>query len=181
MTPFAKDIDVATPPPASPGATARAPRPIEIVAALATGALLTFMLLSNSIMAAHTTPLFSSLTAHAVGSVVAGAALIGARLWRRGRGSAPPRPRGNVPLWAYLGGISGALTVMLTSSTANSALALTGTLAIGLAGQVVLALIFDCLGAMGLERRLPRRQDLLALVAIIAGTMLIIHARGMAG
>lgn len=151
------------------------PRPFEIAAALGTGGLLTLMLLSNSTMAAHTSPLFSSLTAHAVGSVIAGLAL--GMMWLR-TGSAGTR-RGRPPLWAYLGGLSGALTVMLTSATANSALALTGTLAIGLAGQVVLALAFDLVGAMGLERRRPRRRDLVALLAIIAGTLLIILARGI--
>lgn len=153
-------------------------RPLEILAALGTGGLLTLMLLSNSTMAAHTTPLFSSLTAHAVGSIVAALAL-GALWLRRGASHALPR-RNRVPVWAYLGGLSGALTVMLTSASANSALALTGTLAIGLAGQVVLALIFDLLGAMGLERRRPRRRDLMALLAIIAGALLIILARGSA-
>ncbi|MDS9470070.1 DMT family transporter [Paracoccus sp. MBLB3053] len=165
---------------ASPSSAGAAPpRLIEIVAALATGSLLTLMLLSNSTMAAHTTPLFSSLTAHGVGTVVAGIVL--AALWpmhRTGTGRSARSP-GRAPLWAYLGGLSGALTVMLTSSAANSMLALTGTLAIGLAGQVVLALIFDCLGAMGLEKRLPRRKDLFALAAIVAGTILIIFARGM--
>ncbi|MTH78072.1 hypothetical protein GL286_10060 [Paracoccus aestuariivivens] len=134
------------------------------------------MVLSNSMMAAHTTPLFSSLTAHGVGSVVAGIALWG--VWLLRRGQAEPIAKRHIPLWAYLGGISGALTVIITSSTANSALALTGTLALGLAGQVVLALIFDVFGAMGIERRLPRKNDLIALAAIIAGTILIIFARG---
>lgn len=68
---------------------------------------------------------------------------------------------------------------MLTSWTVNSPLALTGTLALGLAGRVVLALIFDAVGAFGLKRRLPRRSDLLALAAIFSGTALIILGRGM--
>lgn len=164
--------------PPSPVQDVPAPaRPLEIVAALGTGGLLTLMLLSNSTMAAHTTPLFSSLTAHAVGSIVAALALCAVWLLR---GTARALPRQNrAPLWAYLGGLSGALTVMLTSASANSALALTGTLAIGLAGQVVLALVFDLFGAMGLERRRPRKQDLIALLAIIAGALLIILARGL--
>ncbi|MFC3059881.1 DMT family transporter [Paenirhodobacter populi] len=152
----------------------RAPRPVEICAALATGGLLTFMLFSNSTMAAYTTPLFSSLVAHGVGTVAAAVALvlIGA-LWRPGASSKGVR----APLWAYLGGVSGALTVMLTSMTANSPLALTGTLALGLVGQVVLALVFDRFGVMGL-RRMPTRNDLMSLGLIVAGTLLIIFSRG---
>lgn len=152
----------------------RAPRLSEICAALATGGLLTFMLFSNSTMAAYTTPLFSSLTAHGVGTLAAGAALILIRVfWRMER----PVERPPAPLWAYLGGVSGALTVILTSLTANSVLALTGTLALGLVGQVVLALLFDRFGVMGL-RRTPTRNDLMSLALIVAGTLLIIFSRG---
>lgn len=152
----------------------RPPRPLEICAALCAGALLTLMLLSNGMMAAQTTPIFASLTAHGVGSVVAVGLLLALRFRRR-----PPNvlPRPRAPLWAYLAGISGALTVIISTVVVNSPLALTGTMALGLAGQVVLALLFDCFGALGLERRLPRRNDLLALGAIILGTLLIIFAR----
>ncbi len=158
-------MDQTVPHPVSGG-----PRAAEILAALAAGGLMTFMLLCNSTMAAHATPLFSSIVAHGTGTVFAGALLLAG--WRRrpGRG-------GRAPLWAYLGGISGALTVVVTSFTANSALALTGTLALGLAGQVVLALAFDAAGALGMERRLPRRKEIGALGLILAGTGLIIAAR----
>lgn len=154
---------------------ARPPHPLEICAALCAGALLTLMLLSNGMMAAHTTPIFASLTAHGVGSVVAVVLLLALRL-RAPAARAGERAR--APLWAYLGGISGALTVVVSTVVVNSSLALTGTMALGLAGQVVLALLFDCFGALGMERRLPRRNDLMALAAIIAGTLLIIFARG---
>ncbi|ARO14058.1 bacterial/archaeal transporter family-2 protein [Ketogulonicigenium robustum] len=159
-------------------AQTRAPKPIEIAVALATGGLMTVMLLSNSMMAAHTTPLFSSLTAHGVGTLVLVAALALLRLVRKGQGAAPIVA--NAPLWVYLGGLSGALTVVVTSTAANSALALTGTLALGLAGQVVLALVFDRFGLLGMTKRLPTRNDMLALVLIIAGTLLIIFGRGAA-
>lgn len=157
---------------------ASAPKLSEIGIALATGGLLTFMLLCNGLVAAHTTPLFASLAAHGIGTGVAALAIM--FVWWRKRGSSSPRPSSinqRVPLWAYLGGVSGALTVMLTSWTVNSSLALTGTLALGLAGQLVLAMIFDCTGALGLKQRLPRLNDLLALAAIVAGTALIIMSR----
>ncbi|WP_226626665.1 DMT family transporter [Alloyangia pacifica] len=153
----------------------RRPHPLEILAALCAGSLLTLMLLSNGMMAAHTTPIFASLTAHGVGSLVA-VLLLGV-FWVR-RPALRRGPGGRAPLWAYLGGISGALTVVVSTVVVNSSLALTGTMALGLAGQVALALIFDATGALGLERRLPRRNDLLALAAIIVGTLLIIFARG---
>lgn len=158
-----------------PAAEPRRPHPFELLAALCAGSLLTLMLLSNGMMAAHTTPIFASLTAHGVGTVVAMVLLLLFRLRK------PAQPRvsvGRAPLWAYLGGISGALTVVVSTVVVNSSLALTGTMALGLAGQVLLALLFDATGALGLERRLPRRNDLLALAAIVGGTLLIIFARG---
>ncbi|MBE3640567.1 DMT family transporter [Mangrovicoccus algicola] len=145
----------------------------QIAAALGTGALMTLMLLCNSAMAAAAGPLFASLTAHGVGTVFAAILL----LWLRGRGSRAGLPRGRAPLWAYLGGLSGALTVVATSWTANTPLALTGTLALGLAGQVVLALVFDLTGAMGLVRRRPAGSEILAIGLICAGAALVILAR----
>lgn len=152
------------------------PRLPDLLAALAVGGLMTFMLLANSTMAAATSPLFSSLAAHGVGAVAAGLVLGALRL-RRGQGA--PAPGESVPRWAYLGGLSGAVTVMLTSYTANSELALTGTLALGLAGQVALALLCDRFGLLGLARRRLTRHDALSLGLICAGTVLVIHARGV--
>lgn len=157
---------------------APATSPLVILGALATGSLLTFMLLSNSTMAAHTTPLYSSLVAHGVGSVVAVIAL--AVLWRvRGTEKDRTALKRHAPFWAYLAGISGAATVLVTSEAANSPLALTGTLALGIAGQVALALCFDLFGGMGIARRRPGARELLSLAAIVCGTLLIIFSRGM--
>lgn len=144
----------------------------DLAVALGTGGLLTFMVLLNGLMAAHTTAFFSSVAAHGTGTVAAALAL--AILWRR-------QPRGGVraPLWAYLGGLSGAVTVMLTSVTVNSALALTGTLALGLAGQVAFGLVCDRFGLLGLPRRLPSGRDLAALALIVAGALLVIFAGGV--
>lgn len=149
----------------------------EIAVALATGGLLTFMVLLNGLMASYTTPFFASLAAHGTGTVAAGLALIAVWGLRPGpRGPDRVAPRGRAPLWAYLGGLSGAVTVMLTSITVNSALALTGTLALGLAGQVVFGLVCDRYGLLGLARRMPAPRDLAALGLIAAGALLIIFA-----
>lgn len=161
----------------TPPAT-RPPQAPEILAALATGGLMTFMLLTNSTLAAHTTPVFSSLAAHGVGTLAAVLALAVLRL--RSGALAGHAGHGRAPLWAYLGGISGAVTVAVTSAAANSALALTGTLALGLAGQAVLALVCDRFGLLGLPRRPLHRADVLSLVLIGAGTLLVVFARGAA-
>lgn len=147
-------------------------RPLDLFVATGTGGLLTLMVLFNGEMAAATTPFYSSLAAHATGTV---AALLAMLVLRR---KPAPASMNRAPLWAYLGGISGAVTVMLTSITVNSVLALSGTLALGLAGQVVFGLVADRFGLFGLPRRLPSRRDMAALGLIIGGSLLIIFSGG---
>ncbi|MNT57922.1 hypothetical protein D3C72_1953300 [compost metagenome] len=63
---------------------------------------------------------------------------------------------------------------MLTSFAVNSPLALSGTLALGLAGQVVFSIVADRWGLFGLPMRRPDGRDLAAMTLIIAGSALII-------
>ncbi|WDQ99323.1 DMT family transporter [Devosia sp. J2-20] len=143
--------------------------PLHVLAAFLTGGLLTLMVLFNGQLAHYGNPLFSSWAAHGTGTVAA--IIMLAVLYRRPRA---PVASGKAPLWAYLGGISGALTVILTSTTVNSALALSGTLALGLAGQVVFSLAADRWGLFGMPRRRPTARDMAALALIVAGSALII-------
>jgi transporter family-2 protein len=154
------------PDPALPGP---ALRPAHLLLAFLSGGLLTLMVLCNGTVAASATPLFASLAAHGTG---AAAALVFLALMPR-RGGA-----GGAPLWAYLGGLSGAVTVILTSVTVNSALALSGTLALGLAGQVSFGLAADRFGLFGLAARRLTPRDAGVLALIVAGSLLIIYGRG---
>ncbi|MGV8854518.1 MAG: DMT family transporter [Devosia sp.] len=144
--------------------------PLHLLAAFCSGGLLTLMVLFNGELGFYGTPLFSSWVAHGTGTVAAIALLA---LLYHNRRKAPPMA-GKAPLWAYLGGIAGALTVILTSTTVNSSLALSGTLALGLAGQVLLGLAADRWGLFGLPKRRPGPRDLAALLLIVAGSGLII-------
>lgn len=142
-------------------------RPLYLIAAFASGGLLAIMLLCNGTLAQGTSAQFSSLAAHGTGTVAA--ALILAL--GPGRGAAW---RGGAPLWAFLGGLSGAVTVILTSIAMASSLALAGTLALGLAGQAVFGLIADRVGLFGLPVRKPGAREFAALALILAGSGLII-------
>jgi bacterial/archaeal transporter family-2 protein len=145
------------------------PRLIDLMAAFGTGGLLTLMILFNGQMGAATTPFFSSLAAHGMGTIAA-LGLLGLVWLRRGAVA----PGGRAPWWSYLAGCVGAVTVMLTSVTVNGALALSGTLALGLAGQVAFGLAADRFGLFGLARRRPGRRDALSLALICAGSLIII-------
>lgn len=97
---------------------------------------------------------------------------------RRSRHSSPGGPppahavggkSPHAPWWAYLGGISGAATVILTSTAVNSPLGLSGTLALGLAGQVAFSVAADSWGLFGLPKRHPDTQDIVALGLVVMG------------
>ncbi|MBB2684673.1 DMT family transporter [Rhizobium sp. H4] len=156
---------------------ARTPHPIYFAGAFATGGLLTFMVHLNGELARYGNPLFSSWTAHGTGIVAAVILILLVHRRRRPKPQQSPR----APIWAYFGGISGAATVMLTSMTVNSPLGLSGTLALGLAGQVVFSVAADSWGLFGLPKRHPDRRDIAALGLVVAGAALIIlFGRGAA-
>ena len=142
------------------------PRFIHYLGAFAAGGLITLMLLTNGTLAQYGTLLFSSWVPHLTGTVLAILILLTLRPAR----AKPKRP----PLWAYLGGVSGGLTVIATSAAMNSALALSGTIALGLAGQIVFSLFADAKGLFGLPQRMPAWRDFAGLALIAAGALILI-------
>ena len=142
----------------------------HFAAAFGTGGLLTLMILFNGTLAGFGSLFFASWVPHLTGTFAA--LLILAAL--RPKRVAAQRP----PLWVYLGGVSGGVTVMLTSATMNTALALSGTIALGLAGQVVFSLFADMRGLFGLPKRLPIRQDYMSLTLILLGSLILIFFGG---
>jgi bacterial/archaeal transporter family-2 protein len=152
------------------------PRPLYFLAAFASGGLLTLMVHLNGELGRYGNALFASWTAHGAGTAAALLFLLLLLPWR-GRNAGP---RAGAPLWAYGGGLSGALTVMLTSYAVNTPLALSGTLALGLAGQVAFGLAADRWGLFGLPVRRPDWRDAAAMLLILAGSALIILRGGAA-
>lgn len=144
--------------------------PHHFAAAFGAGALLTLMVLFNGTLAIHGSLFFASWVPHLTGTI---AALI-LLLVLRPRRAALTRP----PLWTYLGGVSGGVTVMLTSATLNTALALSGTIALGLAGQVLFSLFADSRGLFGLPKKMPSTRDYASLGLIMAGSLILIFLGG---
>ena len=140
--------------------------PFYFAAAFGAGGLLSLMVLFNGTLAAYGSLFFASWVPHLTGTV---AALLLLLLLRPKRAKTV-RP----PLWVYLGGVSGAVTVMLTSATLNTAVALSGTIALGLAGQMVFSLFADMRGLFGLPQRTPVRRDYIALALIVLGSLILI-------
>lgn len=142
----------------------------HFAAAFGAGGLLTLMVLFNGTLAAYGSLFFASWVPHLTGTIAALLILVFLRP-KRARTQRPP-------LWAYLGGVSGGITVMLTSATMNTALALSGTIALGLAGQVVFSLFADARGLFGLPKRMPVRRDYVSLILILGGSLILIFFGG---
>src|SRR5260370_5727300 len=136
-------------------------RSADGILALAAGMLLALMIGQNSALAKDTTPLFASWMAHGIGAIASLGLVLAA---------APNKERRKAPAWAYLGGVPGALTVVLAAITVNSRLALSGTLALSLVGQVLWGLFLDHFGLLGVPRRRLMLQDLWVVLSAIAGS-----------
>ena len=144
-------------------------RLISLAAAVGSGFLLTLMVHFNGELGRYGNALFSSWVAHGTGTVAAILLLLVLPRRKSGASAAP-----KAPLWAYLGGLSGAATVMMTSSAVNSTLALSGTLALGLAGQVLFGIAADRWGWFELPVRRLEARDVISLALILAGSAIII-------
>ena len=138
--------------------------------ALFAGAMLSLMIMLNSQLATYSSPILASWVAHGIGAAFAGFILFVCHLR-----SKPTRPATKpVPKWAYLGGIPGALTVILAAATVNSPLGLSGSVAFMLVGQTLFGMLSDVFGLMGSNKRKISSQDLAVVCCILSGSMLII-------
>jgi len=147
------------------------PRLLDFIGAFATGGLLTLMVWFNGTLAVTGSLLFASWVPHVTGSILAIVVLLCLRPKKA-------KPAAKIPLWAYLGGISGAVTVMLTSATMSTVLAISGTIALGLTGQMIFSLVADKWGMLGLPQRNPTRRDMLALALILTGSIVLVFFGG---
>lgn len=91
--------------------------------------------------------------------------------------SAPRPSSARTPRWAYLGGLPGALTVVLAAITVNSPLALSGSLALMLTGQVLFGMLADSCGWFGSLKRRLSLNDIVATLLILCGCALLIFLR----
>ncbi|CAI0940971.1 Uncharacterized protein conserved in bacteria [Serratia liquefaciens] len=141
--------------------------------ALGAGALLALMIAINSLLASYNSPLLTSWLAHGMGAITAWLLLLllNRRTPRRAASSA------RTPRWAYLGGLPGALTVVLAAITVNSPLALSGSLALMLTGQVLFGMLADSCGWFGSLKRRLSLNDIVATLLILCGCALLIFLR----
>lgn len=141
--------------------------------ALAAGVVLAVMIQINSQMATYAGPVLASWIAHGLGTIVA--VLLIAVSAGISRPSVPAT--GPAPAWAYLGGIPGALTVVLAALAVNSSLGLSGTLVLMLVGQIIFGLLSDRFGLLGIPKRALARRDAVAALLVFAGGALLLFGK----
>jgi transporter family-2 protein len=147
---------------------------IPVVLAIVGGVILAVMIALNSQLYAYVSPLEASWIAHGTGALAA--FLLLAFVFRR---TGKEKEEQFAPWWAYLGGIPGALLVVLAVITVNSYLGITGTLVLSIVGQVLFGLLSDQFGWFGLERHPVTQSRMLSVVPILAGAIMIVIAKGM--
>ncbi|PKH06358.1 DMT family transporter [Moritella sp. Urea-trap-13] len=144
------------------------------ILAIAGGGLLALMININSQLALETSAINASWVAHGLGSVVAFGLY---QIAKEAVGSPLTKMQGKPPKLYYLGGLPGAFTVILASVTVNSVIGLSGTLALGLIGQLVCSIFCETLGLFGLEKRTFTLLELLPISLVVFGSILIISLR----
>ncbi|WP_375599094.1 DMT family transporter [Devosia sp. Naph2] len=152
--------------------TRSASLPALFVVAFGTGCLPTIMLFFNSELIGQGGPLLGSWIVHGTGTF---AAIVLLLLLSRFRPADRAVPEGRPPLWAFLGGCTGAVNVMLSSTAVNAGLALSGTQAVALSGQMLFVLAADRWGFLGLPRRALVLAEMVPIGLIVAGSLVIIH------
>lgn len=150
---------------------------IDPMLAFGGGILLALMIQYSSIMAKYSNPLIASWATHGVGLVTSlFLYVMFARFFSAGD-QLSSTSSNQPPLWAYMGGIFGTFTIMLSAITVNSALKLSGSLAIILLGQVFFGGISDQFGLFNTPQRNFTFTGFFAVLCILVGSWLIIFAR----
>ncbi|WP_433435048.1 DMT family transporter [Nonomuraea sp. CA-141351] len=145
-------------------------RAVDWLLALAGGVLLTLMTSSNAVLARHTDAVYASWAAHGLGALVALVLVLAVRRTPKPSGD----DEGRTPFWYHLGGIPGAFVVIISAVAVNSELALGGTVALMLAGQIVFGTVSDHLGLLRIPKRRVTATDLLVAGCVLAGSALIV-------
>lgn len=150
------------------------PKSLDWLLAVVGGVLLALMIYFNSVMAHYSTPLFAAWVAHGVGIL---ASIVFLFLFTKNviRKKQQANKHIKIPLWCYLGGIPGAMTLVLSAIAINSSLKLSATLALMLVGQILFGIVADRFGLFGSLKRKLTLNDLCVVVSVLLGSALIIY------
>ncbi|EMN0827622.1 DMT family transporter [Providencia alcalifaciens] len=140
--------------------------------ALASGVLLSMMIMANSYLARFTTPLTASWLTHSIGTLFS-LVIYFFYLQKRKQQVQPQVIKKGKMIW-YLGGIPGGFTVLLAAITVNSPLSLAGSIILMITGQIIFGLLVDAMGWFGVIKRKITVSDFLMCTLLITGCSLLI-------
>jgi len=140
---------------------------LPIVLVVVAGGLLALQAPTNAILArAGGSPVLAALISFAVGTI---ALFV---VWLASGNRPGAAPFAGLPWYAWLGGLYGAFFVAIAAFAAPR-IGLASLITIGIAGQIVVALLLDHLGAFGLPREPISVGRVLGALLVIAGVVLV--------
>lgn len=140
---------------------------LPLLLALFAGALVALQAPTNVLLArAGGSPLLAALISFAVGTAALAVA------WLLGGQRPAMAPFAALPWYAWLGGLYGAAFVAIAAYAAPR-LGLATLITLGIAGQIVVALWLDHVGAFGLARQPVSGARVLGALLVMAGVVLV--------
>ena len=122
---------------------------------------------TNAMLAkAGGSPILAALISFAVGT----AALLA--VWISSGSRPNPTPFSHLPWYAWIGGLYGAIYVGVAAYAAPK-IGVASLLTIAIAGQILMALLLDHLGALGLEREPVNLGRMAGALLVVAGVVLV--------
>jgi len=138
-----------------------------VVLVLLAGGMIALQAPTNAMLSkAGGSPVLAALISFAVGT----AALLAA--WLAGGHRPGLAPFASLPWYAWCGGVYGAVYVAIAAFAAPR-LGLAALITIGIAGQVLVALWLDHVGALGLPRAPVSAAKVAGVVLVVVGVVLV--------
>lgn len=134
------------------------------LAAVLSGVLISVMIFANGQLTTAIGNYHATALIHALGLLMVLLILLFAKKRLH------PAPR--MPLWVYLGGVVGVLTVVF-NNVSVLALGVSITLALGLLGQLICSLLIDRFGWFGMPVKKFRMDRVLSALLVLAGIVIM--------
>ena len=140
---------------------------LPILLVLLAGGMIALQAPTNVMLAkAGGSPVLAALISFAVGT----AALL--VVWLASGNRPGPAPFGALPWYAWIGGVYGAVYVAVAAYAAPR-IGLASLITVGIAGQIIMALWLDHVGALGLLRQPVSAARVAGALLVVAGVVLV--------
>lgn len=140
---------------------------LPILLVLLAGAMIALQAPTNVMLSkAGGSPVLAALISFAVGTAALSVA------WLASGHRPAPASFGALPWYAWIGGVYGAIYVAVAAYAAPR-IGLASLITVGIAGQIVMALWLDHVGALGLMRQPVSAARVVGALLVVAGVVLV--------